>query len=828
MSSRGVTTSLRTADIRITLRTGLELFAIGVAYLALAKLGLTLASINPSATPIWPPTGFAIAALLLWGMRAWPVIFIAALIANATTAGTVATSAAIAVGNTLEGVTIAWLVERWCGGTKTFDTPGRVLAFATICGTTGTVLSATVGVATLCVSGLAGWSAAAQIWSTWWLGNLAGALVVAPLVIVWALPTQRGDRRNPVSLYGGTVAVGLIAFSPLPGHAVEHLPLSFLAVLPLLWAGLRYGRRETMTVAVTLSAFALWGTLAGVGPFVADTLNESVLRVIAFIMATTVPSLALAAEVLVRRRVEEDVRGQAKNLRAMFEQALVGINETDPEGRVLNVNERFCEIMGRTASELLGRRMQDFTDPEDLTRDDAQYRAVGIHGGGFAVDKRYVRSDGTRVWVRNNVSAITDQNGKVVRLLSVSEDVTERRRLRDDLERRVAERTAALEEAREQLFQAQKLEAIGQLTGGVAHDFNNILAVVLSSVEVIQRHLDDKPLVRRMLQLLVKAARRGDGVVRQLLIFSRRGPTRVEVLVLAPHLHDTFDLLDRLLGEILAVKLDVADNLCCVEVDASQLDLAILNICLNARDAMPEGGTITLAARNEKGPASAKNPSGDWVRISISDTGRGMTDEVKARAFEPFFTTKEVGKGSGLGLSQAYGFVQSAGGTIDIDSALGRGTTITIRLPATAARPVVMPPHTSAMRPGTQQGTILVIEDDLPLAVVTASLIEDAGYTVKLVHSGPEALEFLRSDLKRNIAAVFSDVVMPGGMNGFELARAIKAEFPGMPILLTSGYTKALSSSETEGVRVIGKPYDVNDMLAALANLVAKSTTVSS
>ena len=912
-------------------------------------------SINPSATPIWPPTGFAVAAVLIWGYRVWPAILVGALVANAITAGTLATSALIAIGNTLEAISIGWLVTRWSGGAKTFETPAGVVTFALICAASGTVLSASIGVLTLSVAGFAPWPDFGAIWITWWLGNLAGALVIAPLVVLWMRPADRTNPWEVAAAYAVAAAIGLAAFSPLLDPSSWRTPLSFIAILPLLWAGLRIGPRVTATIAVVLSGFALWGALAGGSPFAAPTVNESMLRLIVFMIASTVPSLALAADVAMRRGVEAALRGQQEDLRAMFNQALVGIVETGPDGRIATVNDRFCEILQRPASEIIGRRMQELTDPEDFSRDDQLFRKVSIEGGGFVLDKRYIRPDGSRVWVRNNISAIMGPDGKVIRLLTVSDDVTERRRSRAELERVVEERTAALadtqrrlrlliesvtdyaiymldpegritnwnagaqrikgytsaevvgehfsrfyteedraageperaisiaiergryeaegwrvrkdgsrfwanaivhpirdetgtlvgfakitrdvterreankalEEAREQLFQAQKLEAVGQLTGGVAHDFNNILAVILSGVALIERQAGANDRLRHLLAEIRQAARRGEGVTKQLLTFSRRQPLRPEVVDVAKRLREMFDLLDRLLGDSIHIKIDLADDLRPIEVDASQLELAILNVCLNARDAMPRGGSLTVSARNENSRDTESGEVKRMVEIAVTDTGVGMSDEVRARVFEPFYTTKEIGKGSGLGLSQAYGFAQQSGGTIAIESAPNKGTTVTFRLPVAnmQAEPAREPRDRAP--DARESGTILVIEDDLSLAAVTAALIEDSGFTVKVAHSAAAAIDLLTDEENGQIDAVFSDIVMPGGMNGYDLARKIRREHPAIPVLLTTGYAGAANPTIIAGVQVMTKPYDPDRVVAVLSDLIAQARQAS-
>jgi integral membrane sensor domain MASE1 len=288
------------------------LVVIGVIYFALAKGGLALASINPSATPIWPPTGFALAAVLLWGYRTWPAIFAAAMIANATTAGSIATAIATASGNSLEAVVGAYLINRWSNGCNTFSTPNSVARFALICFVVAAPISASIGVAILATAGYLEWANFVNVWVTWWLGDVTGALVVAPVIVLWASSDSNAFSRNEffetIGVLATAVAVGFIAFSPLFEQTPSRDPLGFLAILPLLWAALRREPRDTATVALLLAGITVWGTLMGGGPFTTANLNVSFLLVLMFLISITVPSLLLSADVAVRKKAEENLR----------------------------------------------------------------------------------------------------------------------------------------------------------------------------------------------------------------------------------------------------------------------------------------------------------------------------------------------------------------------------------------------------------------------------------------------------------------------------------------------------------------------------------------
>jgi len=492
----------------------------------------------------------------------------------------------------------------------------------------------------------------------------------------------------------------------------------------------------------------------------------------------------------------------------------------DGDGRVASWNAGAERIKGWRAQEIIGADFAAFFVPEDRAAGKpAQALATAAARGRHEEEGWRVRKDGTRFWAHAVLEAVRDEAGAPLGFAKVTRDVTERRAAQE-----------ALDAAREQLAQAQKLEAIGQLTGGVAHDFNNLLAVILSGLSLIERiaGADDK--VRQLVSAVRQAAQRGQGLTQQLLAFARRQPQRRERIDVARRLRDQAALLERLLGGMIRVVADVPESLWPVEGDGGQLELAILNLCLNGRDAMPGGGTLTIRARNIHGAApqgsraDGSPAGGGAVAIAIADTGSGIAPEHRARVFEPFFTTKPPGKGSGLGLSQAYGFASQAGGTIALDTAVGRGTTVTMHLPAALA-----PAGTAAAEPAPErrapaaQGTVLLVEDDVAVAELTAALLEHSGYAVRLAHSAAGAMQILRGGAA--IDAVFSDIVMPSGMDGRELGATIRAEFPAMPVLLTTGFSTAAASEAgaAAGVEIIAKPYDPLDVADLLARLIARA-----
>ena len=369
----------------------------------------------------------------------------------------------------------------------------------------------------------------------------------------------------------------------------------------------------------------------------------------------------------------------------------------------------------------------------------------------------------------------------------------------------------------ERLRQAQKIEAIGQLTGGVAHDFNNLLQVISGGLQIMARPGD--PAGReRVFNAMKQAVERGASLCRQLLAFARRQPLRPEPVDLNRLIVGMHELLDRSLRGDVQFRSVFAESLWPVEVDPGELELVILNLAVNARDAMPTGGIVTISACNA--PALADHELiGDFVRLDISDTGIGMAADVLSHAFEPFFTTKEVGKGSGLGLAQAHGFARASRGAVRIESTVGLGTKVSLFLPRTLKTPARSADSVAEQAADTavaSAGQVLLVEDDDEVAALTVEMINQLGYDTTRVASAEAALGALAD--KRAIDIVFSDVMMPGRMNGVELAQEIRRRRPNLPVLLTSGFAEAASrSAAAHRIRIIPKPYRMDELREALA-----------
>jgi PAS domain S-box-containing protein len=404
-------------------------------------------------------------------------------------------------------------------------------------------------------------------------------------------------------------------------------------------------------------------------------------------------------------------------------------------------------------------------------------------------------------------NTLRDRDGNRIGAYQFVYDVTER--LRDQ---------QRLRDAEEALRHAQKMEAIGQLTGGVAHDFNNLLAVFSNGVELLKRNLGAEQR-HGVLEGMTRAVARGTGLTRHLLAFSRRRPVNPESIDLAVHLTAMREMLGRSLGGNIHIEMKFGVDLWPVEIDVGELELAMLNVCLNARDAMTGGGTITISAENLQEARENGLPT-DFVKLSIADTGAGMPPEVLGRVFEPFFTTKDVGKGSGLGLPQVYGFAQQSGGRLTIDSEVGAGTIVTLLLPRTL-RPPVAPKivdtssASAVLGDGARRRQVLLVEDDNEVAALSREMLNCLGFSVVHVTSPAAALGALAN--ARSVDIVLSDIMMPGGVSGLELAREIKRRQPNLPVVLVTGYAEAAASMEDGKFGLLLKPYT----LEALANALS-------
>lgn len=518
-----------------------------------------------------------------------------------------------------------------------------------------------------------------------------------------------------------------------------------------------------------------------------------------------------------RKRAARALHESEERFRLTFDQAAVGIAHVSPDGQLLRVNHKFCDIVGYSAEELLAGKFQDITYPVDLEADEAHvHRMLAGETQSYLMEKRYVRKDGALVWVNLTDALVRHSSGDPKYFISVVQDITERKHLED------------------QFLQAQKMEAVGRLAGGVAHDFNNLLTVITGYSQILLTGLDDHDPIRQQINEIKTAGERAATLTAQLLAFSRRQIVRPEVIDLNTVVKDIDQLLHRLIGEDIRLATAVATGLWLVKVDGGQIGQVIMNLAVNARDAMPGGGTITLHTANvnlddEYARSHVGVKSGSYVMLSVSDTGCGMDAQTKARMFEPFFTTKEQSKGTGLGLSTVYGIVKQHNGHISVVSTQGKGSTVEIYLPRVegTVKPCVEPPEEAKQIRGTE--TVLLVEDDDQLRHLTAQILRDQGYTVLEAESGAEALLLSQRHLGP-IQLMLTDIVMPE-MNGYVLAERLSSSRSDTLVQFMSGYQSDAIWNDgpmPKDTSIVIKPFTSEQLLHRIREVLDASQRASS
>ena len=483
------------------------------------------------------------------------------------------------------------------------------------------------------------------------------------------------------------------------------------------------------------------------------------------------------------------------------------VENTDAFVQLADLDYRWLAINRSAADEferLFGIRPKVGDSMLDLLADQPAHQAAvkavwsrALNGEEFAEVHEFGDPARVRRAYEMRFNTLHDRHGNRTGAYQFVYDVTER--LRDQ------ERLRAAAEA---LRQSQKMESLGQLTGGVAHDFNNLLAVFASALQLLER--SGRPATPRMLEAMRRAVARGTGLTRHLLAFSRRRPVNPESIDLAAHLQGIRTMLDGSLGGHIEVQMHFAPDVWPVEVDTGEMELAVLNLCLNARDAMPDGGVISITVEN------VEEAAGDFVKLAIADNGQGMAPDIKARVFEPFFTTKDIGKGSGLGLPQVYGFAQQSGGQVSIDSDVGVGTIVTVLLPRSMTSPVARPelPGGPPRIDRERRGHVLLVEDDREVSALTRELLASLGFSVTHVTGAEAALGALANS--RHIDIVLSDIMMPGGVSGVQLAREMRRRHPDLPILLTTGYVESAADIKDGEFNLLLKPFSLEALAEAL------------
>jgi two-component system, cell cycle sensor histidine kinase and response regulator CckA len=506
-----------------------------------------------------------------------------------------------------------------------------------------------------------------------------------------------------------------------------------------------------------------------------------------------------------RLRVESALRENEARFRAIYEGAAVGIALVDMGGRLLESNRTLQDMLGFSGRDLKDRVFAEFTYPEDKISEAPLYKDL-VEGkrDHYRLEKRYIRKDGSLVWSRLNVSFAGDDEGEPEFTIHMVEDITEQKRLEN------------------QFLQSQKMETVGRLAGSIAHDFNNLLTIIKGYSQLAMAEHQNGTRLRESIREIEKATDNASALTRQLLAFSRRQVMEVKIIDLNILIKNLEKMLRRVIGEDIEMTVHLAENLGRVRTDPAQIEHVILNLTVNARDAMPAGGKLTLQTRNvELDEDYARSQigvsPGNYVIILVGDTGCGMPPEVRERIFEPFFTTKEKGKGTGLGLSTVYGIVKQSGGHILVYSEPGHGATFEIYLPRVEEGMAVKTPPEQSQSGDLPRGNeiVIVVEDEPSLRALAAYVLRKQGYTVLEAANGEQAMQIASQSVVKEIDLLVTDVVMPH-MGGKELAKRFKVIYPSAKILYISGYLDRAfpdqASFEPE-VPFLEKPFSPEDLV---------------
>ena len=538
----------------------------------------------------------------------------------------------------------------------------------------------------------------------------------------------------------------------------------------------------------------------------------------------------LFSDITARRQAEEQLRESEARLRAVIDAAPVGLVFADASGRITGANARVEEIIAApiTRSEDVGSYGSDYVafHADGRRVESAEYPLAQVVGGASERAELEVQvqlTGGARRWVRYIATPMKDEEGRRIGAVVASLNIDQEKRFAESLAREVERAVAELETAQEALRQSQKMEAMGQLTGGVAHDFNNLLTPIIGSLDMLQRRGSASDREQRLIDGALQSAEKAKTLVQRLLAFARRQPLQAQAVDVPKLVGDMAELVASTSGPHIKVKVDADQDLPSARADPNQLEMAILNLAVNARDAMPDGGLLTISAKLDQVGDGHRSrlPRGRYVRLSVSDTGIGMDQATLARAVEPFFSTKGIGRGTGLGLSMVEGLAAQLGGALAIDSRVGLGTAIHLWLPVTDADATIDQEAVHVERLASV-GTALLVDDEELVRASTAEMLADIGYAVVEAASGEEALRLVDSGLDFDL--LVTDHLMPG-LKGTELAATLLQRFPRILALVISGY--ADSDDITPDLPRLSKPFRQAELASALAELRSRAEVAS-
>jgi PAS domain S-box-containing protein len=831
-----------------------------VQYLAV-RLGLLMGIAHGNVSPVWPATGIAIAFLLRFGIGLWPGLVVGSFIGLLQTGvGTwVATGEAAAA--LLEALTAVWLVRYWTSSEDPLSNARDVIYFCILAGGIATAISATVGVASLSLGGVVSWKSFGYHWGTWWLGDMMGALIIAPFLIIWTSPghwqLDRTTWFKTATVFAFLFFAGVIAFwGPFVSTTgVGDYPIAFLTVPMVVYAAFLAGRRGATTACLIYSVMAISGTAHGLGPFFRGSVNESLLLLQSYLVVISVTSIILAAvlkerdravagiqrshhelenriaertqelvtlntqlthEIVDRKHAEQALRKSQEMLSLALDGANQSIWDWDlTTGKALWI-EQALQLLGYEPYQFEAnlKNWKKLVYPEDWPK---VSESLNLHMEGklpmFDVDYRILNNSGDWQWVQARGKIVAaDDNKKPTRMTGVFSDATARKKAEE-------ERRNLLN----QITQAQKMEAIGTLAGGIAHDFNNLLTIINGYSELILSEKTEENQDYTRLHKILETGLKGAELVRRLLAFSKINESSPQPLDLNHVVEDSIALIQRTFPKMIEVETILEKDLGMVNADAVQLEQVLMNLSINAKEAMSEGGILRIQTKKVTLDAdycrllpSAK--PGQHALVEISDTGVGINKEIVDRVFDPFFTTKgwDYKKGTGLGLSVAKGIVEQHGGCITCESKRGQGTIFRVYLPIIEKSPVA---HERSEVPKNvpSSGRILLIDDEEYVRDLGKRILERAGYTVITSSNGTEALEIYEKE-QSSISLVILDLIMPQ-MAGEKCLEELRKIDPTLKVVISSGHSldhRERNSLEAQVRGFINKPYQIEQFLETI------------
>ncbi len=775
--------------------------ALAGLYFLMARLGLLLAFAGANVSPIWPPSGVALGALLVGGMRLWPGIFLGALVSNLGDGVPLSALVPIALGNLSEAVVAALLFRRLSQGQ--FLTTVRSLWHLLLALVVSAPIAATTGIGTLSLLGFIPAAQQHQAWITWATGDALGMLLITPLVLVWCRPWP--EPMSTARRWEALIIAGLLATA---GGASFHLttqaslPLAFLLFPLQVWTTLRFGLPGATLAAVVVGLLAMFGTANHHGPFSDFTdLNQRLLAAQALLGGLAVTGLALGVVLKERLDAETELLLAGASVDRAHD-LILWIND---HNILVRANPAVADRLGIPLANLPGLPMSAIAD----NLGSGSWHHSQEHG---PVQESTLRaSDGTRIPVEVAITRITDPRLPGGYSCAIARDLTERKAMDIRLE------------------EMAKMEALGRLAGGVAHDFNNVLAIIIGYAESLQNRQELPEKARKAISHIHTAGNRAAGMTRQLLAFSRHQVLAPRNLDLGAEVTETVPLLERLIGSQVTIHLERPDGGLTVTADPTQIQQVLMNLAANARDAMPEGGTLSIRlARTALDPRAARllaraNPReapaigpGSFIQLSVRDTGEGMPPEIRDHLFEPFFTTKAIGKGTGLGLSSVHGIVRQSGGFVAVDSSPGVGTCFHIYLPEAEG---AIQPSSRHDAPAVQPSRrILVVDDQASIRELVGGMLQEAGHVVRVATDAQEAARRCQEELPDLLV---TDLVMPG-ITGQTLAEELRRHHPGLQVIFMSGYPQdQLHGPLPIDCRFLAKPFRQEALLAAIGELWA-------